>query len=84
MSYLTRGQTQDRTRPVIARLVFIKCEILKGKPPVNAVTLAKKWECHRKTIDRDLEFLRDRLGHEIEYDAAAHTLRYTKAPEPVL
>jgi len=47
-----------------------------GKFP-NASTLAREIEVATKTIHRDIEFMRDRLGLPIEYDSARTGYRYT-------
>jgi predicted DNA-binding transcriptional regulator YafY len=65
-------------RPAIERLFRIRRLIIAGRGPVNATTLAAQLETSRKTIHRDLEFLRDRLGLPLEYDHAEHTWRFIK------
>ena len=47
-----------------------------GKFP-NASVLAREIEVATKTIHRDIEFMRDRLGLPIEYDAQRIGYRYT-------
>lgn len=44
---------------------------------VNCATLAKKLEVSRKTVMRDIAFMRDRLELPIEYDAPIQAYRYT-------
>ena len=63
----TRDTRRNRCRSTIERLNFVATEIARGCGPTSA-TLAKKWECNLKTIHRDIEFLRDRLQHQLYYD----------------
>lgn len=44
----------------------------------NATTLATELEVATKTISRDIEFMRDRLGLPIEYDGARFGYHYTQ------
>jgi len=48
-----------------------------GKFP-NAATLAREIEVATKTIHRDIEFMRDRLGLPVEYDGARFGYQYTE------
>jgi proteasome accessory factor B len=48
-----------------------------GKYP-NATTLSREVEVASKTIHRDIEFMRDRLGLPIEYDASRAGFYYTE------
>jgi proteasome accessory factor B len=48
-----------------------------GKFP-NASTLAAEIEVATKTIHRDIEFMRDRLGLPVEYDGARFGYHYTQ------
>jgi len=63
--------SQIATRFQMQRLFRIVAEIQKGEYP-NCTTLARiqDIEMNRRTILRDLEFLRDRLLAPLEYDAA--------------
>ncbi len=67
-------------RGSLARIDFIIRKLMAGGT-VNASTLAKEWECTTKTIHRDLEFLTDRLGHDIVYDASRYTFYYRTPAE---
>jgi predicted DNA-binding transcriptional regulator YafY len=55
------------TRPALVRLARILNEIRDGRTP-NASTLARKLEVKPRTIQRDLDYLRDQLGAPIDYD----------------
>jgi len=43
----------------------------------NCSKLAARFEVARKTVMRDVTFMRDRLGLPIEYDARLHAFRYS-------
>ena len=51
--------------------------IAAGKYP-NATTLAREIEVVTKTIHRDIEFMRDRLGLPVEYDGRKYGYHYTE------
>lgn len=51
--------------------------LLQAEKKPNATTLAKELEVCTKTIHRDLEFMRDRLGLPLEYDSVANGYYYT-------
>ena len=46
--------------------------------PLNCVTLAEALEVNPKTIQRDVDFMRDRLGLPVEYDVATRGFRYSR------
>ncbi len=73
------ARTADRpaTRPPLERMLQIHQAIQSGRYP-NATTLAARLEVSRKSIIRDLEFMRDRLGLPIEYDARRWGYFYTE------
>ena len=50
--------------------------IRDGKYP-NCTRFAKKWECTRKTVQRDVTYLKDSLGAPIEYDYFRKGYYYT-------
>lgn len=60
-------------------MLQIHNRLLSGKFP-NCSSLAKELEVSSKTIQRDLEYIRDQLGIPLEYDASRHGYTYT---EPV-
>ena len=51
--------------------------IQSGQYP-NAVSLARELEMSTKSIHRDLEFMRDRLGLPLEWDFDRRGYRYTE------
>ncbi len=67
----------ERTsRPPLRRLVAVDRCIRAGGYP-NTRTLAGELEVNRRTVLRDLEFLRDSLGAPLEYDARRHGYYYS-------
>jgi predicted DNA-binding transcriptional regulator YafY len=51
---------------ILERFLWFQNEIKNGKYP-NTKTLAEKFEITRKTAQRDIEFLRDRMGAPLVY-----------------
>lgn len=67
------------TRPAIARLAFIGT-LLRDYQPFTANTIARKFECSRRTVIRDLEFMRDRLDWPIQWDAESNAYKLDGTP----
>jgi predicted DNA-binding transcriptional regulator YafY len=65
------------SRPPLERMVRIHQAISSGKFP-NASALAREIEVATKTIHRDIEFMRDRLGLPIEFDGHRNGYFYTE------
>ena len=65
------------SRPPLERMVRIHQALQSGKVP-NASTLAREIEVATKTIHRDIEFMRDRLGLPIEFNPARNGYAYTE------
>jgi proteasome accessory factor B len=63
-------------RPPLERMLRIHQSLQAGKLP-NTSTLASELEVSVKSIQRDLDFMRDRLELPIEYDAAKRGFHYT-------
>lgn len=70
---LPRGQT---SRPPIERMLRIHEELRRGAF-TNCSKLARLLEVSRKTIVRDVAFMRDRLELPIEFDPRINAYRYT-------
>lgn len=73
MPATTRAQL---SRPPLERMLRIHDELRRGAL-VNCTTLVKSLEVSRKTIVRDIAFMRDRLALPIEFDAQIQAYRYT-------
>lgn len=65
------------SRPPLERMLRIHQAVSSGQFP-NASSLAHKIEVATKTIHRDIEFMRDRLGLPIEYDGHRNGYFYTE------
>ncbi len=72
------GSTGTHSRPPLERMLQIHEAIQSGSFP-NASRLAAKLEVSRKSIQRDLDFMRDRLGLPIAYDASRFGYAYTES-----
>lgn len=55
------------SRPPLERMVMI-WKLVRGRAYPNATFLARQLETSTKSIHRDIEFMRDRLGFDIRYD----------------
>lgn len=58
---MNRGKTQ------FTRLLELDRRIRDGKYP-NCLTFSADWEVSQKTVQRDIDYLRDQLGAPVEYD----------------
>lgn len=66
-----------RARPPIARMLRIHEFLSSGDYP-NCTTLSEVFEVSYKTVQRDIDFMRDQLLLPIDYDQTRHGFRYTK------
>jgi len=64
------------TRPALERILAIDSAVRRRDWP-NARTLARELEVVRRTIQRDIEFMRDRLGAPLEFDIVQNGYFYT-------
>ncbi len=65
------------SRPPLERMMRIHQAIQAGDYP-NATTLARELEVSTKSVQRDLEFMRDRMNLPLEYDGGRHGYHYTE------
>ena len=70
------GPAEGITRPPMERMWRIHQEVSRGGYP-NCQGLAVELEVSAKTVMRDVEFMRDRLGLPLAYDAVKHGFHYT-------
>ena len=70
----------SHARPPLERMLHIHRALNDGQYP-NAASLARDLEVSSKSIQRDLEFMRDRLELPIEYDASRFGYWYTQDVE---
>ncbi len=64
------------SRPPLERMLRIHDELRRGTL-INCTKLMKTLEVSRKTVVRDIAFMRDRLDLPIEFDAQIQAYRYT-------
>ncbi len=64
------------SRPPIERMLRIHEELRRGAF-TNCTRLAAQLEVSRKTVVRDIAFMRDRLDLPVEFDARINAYRYT-------
>jgi proteasome accessory factor B len=62
-------------RPPLARILAFDRAVREGRYP-NARQVADELEVDPRTIQRDIEFLRDRCGAPLEYDPVRHGYSY--------
>lgn len=70
-----KGSSLQRSR--FARIYYIDQQLRHQRYP-SVPKLAREWEVHRRTIERDIEFMRDRLGAPIAYDRCRMGYYYTE------
>jgi len=64
-------------KPQHSRLLFIDRKIREGRHP-NCSSMAGEWEVSRKTIQRDLDYMRYQLDAPLEYSAKHRGYFYTE------
>ena len=79
MSRKARLETAT-ARPPVERMLKIHHLIKSGKFP-NATTISAQLEVSVRSIMRDLEFMRDRMGLPLQYDSRKHGFFYTQEVE---
>lgn len=76
MPITTESARVGQTRGPMERIYHIHEAVSEGRLP-NCSTLADELEVTSKTIQRDINFMRDRLKLPLEYDDQSHGYRYT-------
>jgi proteasome accessory factor B len=71
-----KKRTDLRSRPPLERMQRIFQKIKNERLP-NCSTLAEEMEVSAKTIQRDIDFMRDRMELPIEYDSTQHGFYFT-------
>jgi len=66
----------ERSKSQLLRVMELDRQIRAGKYP-NCLTFAVDWEVSQKTIQRDIDYLRDQQGAPIEYDRDRKGFYYT-------
>lgn len=67
-------------RAPLQRMLHIHSALQRGEA-VNCSSLGRELEVARKTLVRDLTYMRDSLGLPLEFDPAANRYRYTEPVE---
>jgi len=70
-------KAEIRTRPPLARMMRVH-ESLRREEFPNCRVLGEALEVSYKTVQRDIDFMRDQLGLPIDYDAARFGFYYTE------
>lgn len=70
------GSGRPKFKPQFRRLLFIDRALRNGAYP-NCTTLADEWQVSAKTMQRDIDYLKDELEAPIAYDTVRHGLYYT-------
>ena len=73
----TTGKKAEGTRRPLERVLRIHEMVSRGNHP-NCTTIARELEVNRKTIQRDLNFMRDELALPIDYSETSHGYYYTR------
>ena len=66
----------ERSKSQFPRLLELDRRIRSKEYP-NCLTFSEEYEVSQKTIQRDIDFLRDQLGAPIEYDRDRKGFYYT-------
>jgi predicted DNA-binding transcriptional regulator YafY len=66
----------ERTKTQFSRLLELDQRIRNKEYP-NCLTFCEEWEVSQKTVQRDIDYLRDMLGAPIEYDRDRKGFYYT-------
>ncbi|PYI81428.1 MAG: DNA-binding protein [Verrucomicrobia bacterium] len=77
MSKPPKPASAPHSRPPLERMLQIHQAVQSGRYP-NASTLARELEVSTKSIQRDLEFMRDRMNLPLEYDQRRFGWFYTE------
>jgi predicted DNA-binding transcriptional regulator YafY len=72
-----RARRADKTRPPLARMLRLH-ELIQGGTHPNCHSLAKELEVSPKTIQRDVDFMRDRMHLPLEYCPLHRGFHYTR------
>ena len=67
----------ESTRPPFLRMLRIH-ELLSADRRPNCSVLAREFEVSAKTVQRDVDFMRDQLMLPIEYDSRGHGFFYSR------
>ena len=81
----SRAMGLGDTRPTLRRLGIIVRKLRRDLCLPSCARLGVELECSYKTIQRDIDLLRDFFGYPLEYDAEKYIYKLTgPLPEAVL
>jgi len=66
-----------RSKTQAERLLALD-QLLRNNKYPNCTSFAEEWEISTKTAQRDIDYLKDRMGAPIEYDALKRGYYYTE------
>ena len=66
----------ERGKAQFARLMELD-RLIREETFPNCLSFARRWEVSPKTVQRDVDFLRDQLGAPVVFDRARNGFRYT-------
>ena len=72
-----RMEVRGYSRPPLARMLRIH-ELLMASRYPNCTKVSEEFEVSAKTVQRDVNFMRDRMGLPIEYDKERFGFHYTR------
>jgi proteasome accessory factor B len=75
-----KAESQYHSRPPYERMMFIHDELKRGNYP-NCSQVSKHFQLDRRTIFRDIEFMKDRFQLPIAYDEQRRGYYYTRRVE---
>jgi len=64
-------------------MMFIAEQLRAGRP-LQSSEVIERFEVTKRTVFRDLEFMRDRLGWKFSYDAQNRSFKLNVAPKAIL
>lgn len=62
---------------LLERIKYIDLQVQRDLFP-NCKTIARHWDVKERTVHRDVEFMRDRLGAPIVYSKRENGYRYVR------
>ena len=68
----------NRSKTQFNRLTELTDRIREGREPVNCLILATEWEVSQKTVQRDIDYLRDQLHAPLDYDRLRKSYFFTE------
>lgn len=80
MAPIRSSEPVRTTRPPLERMSYLHEQLEQDRLP-NCSSVARVFEVTPKTIQRDIEFMRDRMNYPIAWDGERRGYRYTRPVE---